>query len=114
MENRLKLQDAEYFIQNDLEHLYKQLDELSDQHEKISKQLEEMRLDDNKEHKTLTNMMEETSISLFELRCRIEELSESIRSALALNQEIERKTIIQNILDSCDRLNDLTNVLVAE
>ena len=114
MENRLRLQETEQFIQNDLEHLYKQLDELSGQHETVSKQLEQINFDSNNEHQTLLDMMEETSLSLFELRCRIEDLSKSVQSALGLNQETERKAIIENILDSCDQLNDITADLVAE
>jgi uncharacterized protein YydD (DUF2326 family) len=114
MDKQLMLKDTIAFIQSDLEYLYKQLDELSGQHDSVSKQLEEMSSDDIDEHEMLSKMMEEASLSLFELRCRIEDLAESIRSALNLSPETQRNEIFETILDSCNRLNHITNNLTAE
>ena len=114
LEGQLLLKETIDFIQRDLEYLYKQLDELSGQHDLVNKRFEEIPFDDNSEHQILSNMMDETSFSLFELRCRIEQLAESIQSTLNLNPETERKDFFENILDSCDRLSAITHDLAAE
>ncbi len=114
MNDQLVLKESVDFIQSDLEYLYKQLDELSNQHDLLSKQIEEKPFDDNNEHKILSEMMDESSVSLFELRCRIEKLGESIQSMLNLNPETERSELFNNILDSCDRLSSITNDLATE
>jgi hypothetical protein len=114
MDNRLMLKETVDFIQSDLEYLYTQLDELSGQHDLVSKQLEEMPFDDIGEHEMLSKMIEEASLSLFELRCRIEHLAENIQSALNLNPETEQNEIFETILDSCNRLSHITNDLAAE
>ena len=114
MDKRLLLKDTITFIQSDLEYLYKQLDQLSDQHDSVSKQLEEMPSENNDEREILSKMMEEASLSLFELRCRIEDLAESIQSALHLSPETQRDKIFETILDSCNQLDHITNDLSSE
>jgi hypothetical protein len=114
MNDQLVLKESVDFIQSDLEYLYTQLDELSGQHDLVSKELEEMSFDDIDEHEMLSKMIEEASLALFELRCRIEHLAENIQSALNLNPETEQNEIFETILNSCNRLSQITNDLAAE
>ena len=106
--------DAVYFIRRDLENLYKYAHELGDQQDLVSKQVEEMFPEDSNEHSTLSSMMEQTSLALFQLQFRIERLAESIQTALDRPVETERNEIFQEILDSCEQLEHITTDLVSE
>lgn len=114
MTDQLQLQQAVHFIQGDLEYLYKQIDALANQHDEITARFEQVNFPDDEEHQVLLGMMGDTSVILFKLRLRIEELAASIRSTLDLNHETQRKAIIENILDTCDQLNIIVDDLIAQ
>jgi len=114
LDNQLMPDEAVRFIRRDLENLYKHVHELGDQHDLVSKQLEEMSFDDNSEHLMLSNMMEKAGFSLFQLRSLIERLGASMEPVLDYYSKTEQNENFQDILDSCEQLNHITNDLVAE
>ena len=114
IEERLSLEELGDFIQRDLEYLYEQLNALSDQHDLTNTKLEEIIFDNSNEQEILWDMMEDTGLSLCEFRSRIKDISEGIRSTLALDKKTKRNEIFENILDSCDRLDYIMNNLTSE
>ncbi len=101
-------------MRRDLENLYKHVHQLGDQHDAVTKGLEEMLFDNNSEYVMLSNMMEQASLSLFQLRFRIEHLAASIESALDFHSETKRNEILENIVVACEQLCDITNDLDGE